>query len=178
MGFQKLLVFFRGRPLLDHAIAAAAPWHPLVVSGPLVTEALADRADIEVVRNEECNRGMTHSLKLADRAVPPGLSLIVLLGDKPLITSELIARLCAEASGADVVYPIRPQTDEPGHPVVFSPRARAKIDTLPDGDSLRRLRDDPSLISRSVVTDDEAAFYDVDTVAQLVAARAVLPRET
>lgn len=166
MGAQKLLMPFRGRPLVEYAVDAVRDWDPLVVASPDVAEYLRDCA-AHIAVNAEPQRGMTHSLALADAALPPQAALIVVLGDKPLLTAELVARLCALSGDADVVYPVHPQSGEPGHPVVFSPRARTKIAALPDGDSLRLLRDDPALRRKTVPCEDAGAFFDVDTPEML-----------
>jgi molybdenum cofactor cytidylyltransferase len=163
MGAQKLLMPFEGRAMIRYAVEAGARWNPLVVAGPAVGEYTANQLHVETLFNDAPERGMTHSLVLASVSVEAELSIIALLGDKPLVTPYLISRLCAAARDADVVFPRNPSTGEPGHPVLFSPRARAKFPLLPDGDSLRMLRDDPSLTRREVPTEDLGAYFDVDT---------------
>lgn len=167
MGAQKLLMAFHGRTMIEYAIEAAARWHPLVVAGRDVAAYLAGRSHCELIVNARPQRGMAHSLVLANAEIPDDHALIVLLGDKPLVTPELIAQLCARLGEADVAFPRHPQTEEPGHPVVFSPRARKKIALLPDGDSLRLLRDDPSLLRRELSTEDRGAYFDIDTARAL-----------
>ena len=161
MGAQKLLMPFRGRPMIEHAIAAAQGWRPLVVAGAEVFEFLSGREGLELVRNDEPERGLSHSLRLADRFLPEQFAMIVLLGDKPMITPALIDAVAAAAGEADIAYPAR--GDQPGHPVWISGRARRRIADLPDGDTLRLLREQPGLALRAVETHDEGAFFDVDT---------------
>lgn len=163
MGAQKLLMPYRGRMMIEYAIEAAHAWHPLVVAGREVAQALGSRGDIDLIVNEEPQRGMTHSLQLADAELPRDDALIVLLADKPLVNEALIRRVCDALGGADVCYPVHETTGEPGHPVVFSTRAREKIQALADGDTLRGLRDDPSLERVTLPVTDPGAFYDVDT---------------
>lgn len=166
MGRQKLLEPFRGRPMIEYAIEAARLWDPLVVAGAAVADALRDRESVSVIVNDAPERGMAHSLALADVALPPQVPLIVLLADKPLITSEFIAELCEFGKDVDVAYPVS-ERGEPGHPVLFSARARAKMCEVPDGDTIRSLRDDPSLARRLLRTGERGAFFDVDTARQL-----------
>ncbi len=157
---------FRGKPLVEHAIAAAARWQPVVVAGAEVAEYLRGRADLTVVQNDEPELGMTHSLALANRAVARDGAILVLLGDKPLADTALVETIAGAAEdGDDVVYPVR--NGEPGHPVALSPRARDRIGALPPGDTLRRLRADPELRCRAVETAEEGAFFDVDTLGAL-----------
>jgi CTP:molybdopterin cytidylyltransferase MocA len=153
--------------MIEHAIDAAREWAPLVVASTAVAQFLADRREIETIVNDAPHRGMAHSLALADTALPRDVPVIVLLGDKPLVSKALIARVYTFATDADVTYPVNEQSGEPGHPVVFSARAREKIRELPDGDSLKRLRDHPSLTRRMFKTCDPGAFFDVDTEEQL-----------
>ncbi len=153
--------------MVEYAIEAARDWQPLVVGGSAVAEFLAQRADVETIINEFPERGMAHSLKLADAALPQDSALIVLLADKPLVTNALILQVYDLMPGADVAYPFNPATGEPGHPVILSARARVKIQKLPDGDTLRLLRDDPSLVHRVLETNEVGAFFDVDTAQQL-----------
>jgi molybdenum cofactor cytidylyltransferase len=162
IGKQKLLMEFRGRPLIEHAIAAAQRWHPVVVCGREVADFLALRPDLTLVRNDEPERGMSHSLALANRHLAGETPMLVVLGDKPLVSEALIEAICGEAGDADFVYPAR--DDDPGHPVLLSPRARRFIEYLQAGDTLRLLRSNPHLTSRAVQTDDPGAFFDVDTI--------------
>ncbi len=165
IGVPKLLLPFRGRPLIDYAIAAALPWDPIVVAGPEVAAYLAGRAGVTILRNDESARGMAYSLRLASAQVNADLAIAVLLGDKPLVTEALIRNICYSRR-ADVVYPVC--NHEPVHPVYLSPRARACLDRLPVGDSVRLLRVDRRLSVRAIVTRDRGATFDVDTIDQFV----------
>jgi molybdenum cofactor cytidylyltransferase len=164
VGKQKLLMEFRGRPLIEFAIAAAQRWNPIVVAGDEVERYLAGRADVVPVANDRPERGMSHSLALANRFVPSDVAMIVLLGDKPLVSQMLIETICNAAGMADVVYPVR--DGAPGHPVWLSPRARGCIDALPLGDTLRLLRAHPDLTRQAVKTQDSGATFDVDTLGE------------
>lgn len=153
---------YRGRPLIEYAIEAAARWRPVVVCGPDVFRYLAGRNDVAVIRNDEPEHGMAHSLSLGNRAIEEDLSVAVLLADKPLAGERLIEQMLNASRGADVAYPER--DGEPGHPVLLSARARRFIDRLPPGDTVRLLRAHPQLVARGVETSDDGAFFDVDTL--------------
>jgi molybdenum cofactor cytidylyltransferase len=161
-GRQKLLIEFRGRAMIEYPIAAAQQWSPIVVASREVAEYLAGRSDIVLVHNVEPELGMSHSLLLANSELPGDAAMIVLLGDKPLVSRALIEFMCEAARNADVVYPTR--GEEPGHPVFLSSRARQYIHDLPPGDTLRFLRAHPDLMPRAIETADEGAFFDVDTL--------------
>lgn len=164
-GGEKLLMEFRGGVLIEAAIAAAQPWRPLVVAGNAVARYLRGRTDVELVYNGEPDLGMSHSLRLASRIAPPDTALIVLLGDKPLVTRTLIETVCKAAANAGVAYPSR--GNEPGHPVWISSHARRYIDALPPGDTLRFLRTHPDITHLAIETTDPGAFFDVDTADAL-----------
>jgi molybdenum cofactor cytidylyltransferase len=162
VGRQKLLMEFRGRPLIEHPIAAAQAWKPIVVAGPQVAGYLFGRSDVTVLRNDTPELGMAHSLSLANRALPAAGMMIVLLGDKPFVGAALIDFVLRAPAGADLAYPMRDGI--PGHPVRLSPRARRCIDALPPGDTLRLLRDRADLRQCAMPTEDDGAFFDVDTI--------------
>lgn len=168
VGRQKLLMEFRGRPLIEHALDAARRWQPVIVAGNEVARHLEARDDVAVVRNDEPNLGMSHSLMLANRAVPPDLAFLVLLGDKPLVNASLIETVRRAGRSADVAYPWR--GGEPGHPVWLSPRARHCIADLPAGDTLRLLRERRELTVVAIDCDDAGAFFDLDTSAAFAGA--------
>jgi molybdenum cofactor cytidylyltransferase len=162
---QKLLMPYRGRLMIEYALDAAKEWSPLVIAGEEVAKALvAHAAQFRLNRSPE--RGMSYSLKIADEAVEQEAALIVLLGDKPLVTADLIRMLLDQLHDeADVVYPVR--ESQPGHPVIFAPRARNRIAALADGDTLRALRDDPELTRVEVAVEDPGPFVDIDTPGDL-----------
>jgi molybdenum cofactor cytidylyltransferase len=159
MGAQKLLLPVAGTPMIERVLAACRHLPTAVVGSSDVLAAIDD-PNIVRIENTEPERGMVHSLRLANAAIDPSSALVVLLADKPLVTRTLIDLVAGSADGVDICYPIRAGVG--GHPVVFSPNARRLVATLADGDSLQALRDDPSLSRRTVETADPGAFVDVD----------------
>jgi molybdenum cofactor cytidylyltransferase len=163
MGSQKLLLPIDGRPMIAHVVGAAAGWPLVVVAGAGVEPLLAAVAAVRIVRNDAPERGMSHSLALADALIAPSEPIAVLLADLPDITPAAIAAaINAYDETVDVVVPRSGETFV--HPVVFGPRARRKIAALPDGDTIKALRDDPSL-RRRIVPADGSALVDIDTPA-------------
>jgi len=164
MGRQKLLLPIDGIPIVSRVVNAASAWPTVVVvSDAAVGEALA-RSGARIVRNDAPERGMNHSLALADALVRRNEAIAVMLGDLPDCDPVTISRVInAYDAKSDIVAP---EADgRRGHPVVFGPRARAKIAELPDGDTLRTLRDDPAFATRIVTGIDAGAFADIDTPA-------------
>lgn len=172
MGRQKLLERIGGRSLIERALDAAAAWPTVVVASDAVAAELAaapPSANVRIVANNAPERGMNHSLALADAAIPRDEPIAVLLGDLPDCDAASIARVVAayDATSDDVVVP--QSGDRLGHPVVFGPAARRLIATLGDGDGLNRVRDAATLRRRTVPVDNAGAFDDIDTEAELAA---------
>lgn len=162
MGRQKLTLHVRGTPIIERVIAACAHLPAVIVASPQLLEVLAEGERPDVVVNDEPGLGMAHSLRLADRAIPRRRGLLVLLADKPLVSATLVDAVLehAERAKADVCFPVRAGIG--GHPVYFSAGARARIRALPEGDSLRILRDEPALRRVTFECADEGAFADLD----------------
>ncbi len=136
----------------------------VVTTAGLRNACAAHVPDARIAVNRDPERGMSSSLQVADAAIDAAATLGVLLADKPLISRATILRCEAVLAGseADVLYTVSPE-GAPGHPVFFRPAARARLATLPPGDTLAQLRDDPSLSREEIAVDDEGAFCDLDT---------------
>jgi molybdenum cofactor cytidylyltransferase len=168
MGTQKLLLPIDGLPLIERTIAAAAAWPVVVVAGDEVAYALG-ATTLCIVRNASPERGMAHSLALGNAVIPDGEPIAVLLADLPDITADAIAAVIdAYDDTVDVVVPRC--GDQFAHPVVFGPLARRGIPALPDGDTIKRLRDDPRLRRRSVEV-GRCGLTDIDTPDEYAARR-------
>ncbi len=171
MGRQKLLARIDGRSLIGRAVDATAAWPTVVVASDAVAAELAALGvaeRVQIVSNNEPERGMNRSLALADAAIEPDEPIAVLLGDLPDCDAAAIARVLA-AYGDDVDVVVPRAGERLGHPVVFGPVARRAIAALPDGDGLNRVRDAAGLRRRIVDVGDPRAFEDIDTEAELAA---------
>jgi molybdenum cofactor cytidylyltransferase len=172
MGRQKLLLPIDGCPMLERVLQAASAWPVVVVAGDEVAASLAS-SDLCIVLNAAPERGMTHSLHLADQVVRADEPIAVLLADLPDISARTIAAVIAAYNDEiDVVIPRHGDTF--AHPVIFGPRARRKIADLPDGDTIQRLRDDSTLRRRIVETSAES-LTDIDTPADYSKRTAQMP---
>lgn len=166
--------------MIERALDASAAWPTVVVASPPVAAALAAapaRDGVRVVRNDEPERGMTHSLALADAAIDAHEPIAVMLGDLPdcgAAAIDMVVR--AYDAQVDVVAPRAGARF--GHPVVFGPVARRCIAQLPEGDALQRLRDEPTLRRRIVEIANPEPFEDIDTEAQLEAYRRRMVQES
>lgn len=175
---SKLLAELEGRPLLEHAVAAACAVVELqrvvVVVGAAADEIL-DRVDFlraEPVVCPEWSEGQSASLRCGIEFLTreAGVSrVVVTLGDQPRVSAELIARFVGEPPGTRAVY-----GGVPGHPVVLGPVQLRAIAGVRGDKGARELLGGGNTIECG----DSSAVRDVDTPEDLEAirheARAVL----
>jgi len=165
-GSQKLLHRLEeSDTLLERAIRAAGAFDTVVVCSQ-ATLPLAQALRARAILNREPERGMAHSLRLANSAIDAERPILVLPADLLLIEPHHVADVASLAHGVDVVYPVRPD-GTPGHPVYFSPRARALIAQLEDNEPIAKLRDHPELTRRVVALEADWPYRDVDEQSDL-----------
>jgi molybdenum cofactor cytidylyltransferase len=153
--------------LFDRAIAACGSYPTLVVASSNVAS-IAESRGLSYIINEEPDRGMSYSLRLANAEIPPDRAIAILPADLLEATAARVASVIDRAGQADVTFPAR--TDgTPGHPVIFSPRARTSIGELPDGDTIRLLRDRAGLTRATIPIEEPWPYRDVDVAADLPA---------
>ncbi len=158
-----------GDTLLARALRACGDRPIVAVCLPETAAALVDTR-ARVIVNHDPDRGMAHSLALADAAIDPHETLAVLPADLACVEPADIDAIVAALGDADVAFPRR-DDGTPGHPVLFSPLARRGIAGLPDGDTIRELRDRTDLRQAIVGRENAGPFVDVDTPADLCALR-------
>jgi CTP:molybdopterin cytidylyltransferase MocA len=166
MGEPKVLLHVGEQRLVQRALAATGDFPCVLVTSDAVAAQVGTRPGLSVVINDAPERGMTHSLALADEAIADrSAAIAVLLADTPLVDAALVRHVVDARGDADVAYPVRDGV--PGHPVVFGPRVRPAIAGHPDGDTLRTLRSDARWTRVEVVHEDDRPFADVDTPEDL-----------
>jgi CTP:molybdopterin cytidylyltransferase MocA len=135
-GGDKLLVPWRGQPLLAHTLAAvrAAVDAGSLVGGCVVVPAghtelarLVRNARLDVVENPAAATGLSSSLRLGiawlERTVPADAprAALIFLADQPLVRAEVVTKLTRVWDGGRAVA-VRPRyaeaPDEPGHPLL------------------------------------------------------------
>lgn len=159
-GSEKLLHAIGGVMLLERALRACAAFPTVAVCSPVVAGyANAERGTIVV--NDRPDLGMSYSLQLANGQVGPNDTIAILPADLALIEPHHVMAIVAASEGFDVTYPQR-SDGTPGHPVVFSPRARSYIAELEPGDTIRKLRDRQGLTRHIVLVEDAWPYADVD----------------
>jgi molybdenum cofactor cytidylyltransferase len=165
-GTDKLLhVLPNGDSLIARAVRACSGFPTVTVSSNQVAAAL-DSTRLTIVRNGEPERGMAHSLRLANARIDAAHAIAILPADLALIEPEHVTLVTESLADVNVVYPVR-LDGTPGHPVVFSPYARSFIGELPDGDTIRQLRERDGLSRRTIVVEEAWPYADIDTRADL-----------
>ncbi|HEV2740112.1 MAG TPA: NTP transferase domain-containing protein [Candidatus Elarobacter sp.] len=161
MGFDKLVAPFAGEPLARRVARGLLELEPLFVTTPAVAEAISGLPGVQVVVTEP-TAGPSATLALAHAAIPSGSYLAVLACDLPFVDAARVRAFVARVpDDADLAWPV--VAGVPGHPVVWSPSARARIAALRDDEPPMRVRLDAAL--RTVALDelDDAYVLDVDT---------------
>jgi CTP:molybdopterin cytidylyltransferase MocA len=95
-GSEKLLLEFDGKPMVRHAVEAAADGGCHQVVAVYSTNDVKDAVDgaAELVHNANAHTGMASSLKAGLHALRPEIeAAVVLLGDQPLVGSRTVAAL-------------------------------------------------------------------------------------
>jgi molybdenum cofactor cytidylyltransferase len=177
-GGCKQLARLHGRPLIEHALAAARATPTdatLVVLGAeaAAIEAAADLREAQVVTCEDWAAGQGASLRAGLRAAGAGCAAaVVTLGDEPFVRPEAGERLiAARAPGIRSLRAV--YGSRAGHPVLIEralfPRLTAAGAPPSPRDVLRQAG------TRAVDCTDLGDPADVDTPAQLQALDAAAP---
>ena len=171
-GGRKQLAPLRGRPLLEHALAAAAA----APSGATVVVLGAHAEEIErgvelggatVVRCTDWERGQGASLRAGLAALGPDVdAALVTLGDVPFVPTAASERLLAARRPG--LAALRASYDgRPGHPVLIERRLFAPLTAAPADANPAALLREAGI--RAVECGDLGDPADVDTPEQLAA---------
>ena len=170
MGFDKLVAAFAGLPLARRVVLGLRDLRPLVVATLDVAGAIGDLEFATTIVTEP-TAGPSATLALANAAIPREAYLAVLPCDVPFLDGARVrAFIDRVPDDADLAWPVVDGT--PGHPVVWSPKARARLSSLRDGEPPMRLRRDALLRTLALDEHDDAYVTDVDTPEAWAAAEA------
>lgn len=131
MGRNKLLLPFRGKPILQHVIDLAAALHVGgLVSGVILVSRAATLAGVRtppsfrVLENPDPARGKSSSLHLG-LAEARGDGFLFLQGDQPLLDPETVSLILSKANPETIVVPVH--GGAPSSPVFFPSRFKADL---------------------------------------------------
>lgn len=139
----------------------------LVVTGANseATTAIAQSAEIPTIHNPNYAQGeMVSSLQAALPLLEPDHGALVVLGDLPLLSAEIIDQLIAAYRPSDALIVAPTFHGQRGHPVIFAPQLFGELLALPPGASAPR-----DVVRRHaaatllVPVDSDAILIDIDT---------------
>lgn len=171
MGRNKLLLPFRGKPLLAHVLE-------LALRLPLDTLTLVTRQEtasgfvqgggimpgsILTVFNERPEKGMSESIRVGLRAAG-GDGYLFFVADQPLLDITSVNAVLGAADAESIVAPS--YGGVPGNPVFFAAKFRDELMTLEGDAGGKLLRDRHPDSFRLVAVPGAAALRDVDTPAE------------
>lgn len=167
----KLVALLDGKPLVRHAAEAARAsraWPVVVVTGHArrkVEAALAP--SLVFVHNADFAQGLSTSLRAGLSALPDDVEgVVVLLGDMPRISADLIDRLIAAFSNApDAEAAVPVQAGRRGNPALLARALFAQAAALSGDEGARRLLAGARVVEVEVA--DAAVTLDIDDPATL-----------
>jgi molybdenum cofactor cytidylyltransferase len=162
MGSHKLLLPYKGRPIVNWVLAAACASQadPIIVvlghEAELVDAALQAERRFLAIHNPLYAEGMSTSLRIGLAAMPQEADgAIILLGDQPLITLEIInAMIAVSAKAPDAIIAASYQGRR-GNPVLFPRQYFAELTTITGDEGGRSLEIDDALAGRDIDTPEE-----------------------
>ena len=165
-GATKQLATLRGRPLLEHALAAVAAVSPRVVVLGHAAEEIRARVDLhgaDAVACPDWEEGQSASLRCGLTALAGADEVLVVLGDQPGLTRTAVEALLAAGGDEDAVRATYGGT--PGHPVLLRRPLLDRAGDLRGDAGFRDLLADAWV--RGVEVGHLADPDDVDTPADL-----------
>ena len=168
-GGGKQLAELRGRPLLEHVLAAmaAAPLDRVVVVLGAEAERVLAAVDLHGAEPVVCagwQEGLAASLRAGTRAVAGADAAVVALGDQPLLSPAAVARV-VEARDGRAAAVRATYGGVPGHPVLLERPLLGQAGRLRGDEGARALLSGVEV--REVACDGLGDPADVDTRAQL-----------
>ncbi len=170
MGTNKLLMEFKGKPIIRHVAEAACLSKInsiLVVTGPErhSVKAALTGLNVTFVHNENYMNGMAGSLKtgiacLSEKA----LGAIVLLGDMPLISAKTLNKIVESFKANQDSLAVIPSFDgKRGNPVLISRSLFEDVMKITGDKGARQLLDTLGNQAIELPLNDKGISLDVDT---------------
>ncbi|MEJ2647168.1 MAG: nucleotidyltransferase family protein [Sedimentisphaerales bacterium] len=143
MGTQKLLLPFGSGTVISHIVdqvlaSKIKKVYVIVGHQPEMIEKELSGRPVEIIGNPKYKSGMLSSVRAGLRDIPENCdALLVVLGDQPSITSELIGSMIQTfySSEKKIIVPLH--NDKRGHPLLLSKIYRDEILTKYDEVGLR-----------------------------------------
>jgi molybdenum cofactor cytidylyltransferase len=170
MGSHKLLLPYKGRPIVNWVLAAACASQadPVIIvlghEAPQVDAALQAERWFLAIHNPWYVDGMSTSLKIGLAATPKDVDgAIILLGDQPHVTAEIINAMIAESAREPDAIIAASYQGRRGNPVLFPRQYFAELEAITGDEGGRSVLTRYPERVRLVEIDDALAGFDVDT---------------
>lgn len=165
MGENKLLLDFKGKPLLSHTLELVAHLdfkEKILVTTDEMAKSVSIPDGFKTVINEEPNAGQSMSLKLGVESAI-GEYYMFFLGDMPLLDEALIYALVDAIGDARDSIIIPETSGKPANPVIFPKALRRELLALNGDSGGRQIIKTRAGQCRIVRFERSAAFLDIDT---------------
>ena len=167
---NKLMMPFQGKPMLNHVVNASLNSNltqTFVVVGHQSSEIknLVQSDDIQCVENEQWETGMASSIVAGISQLKQFDGFLILLGDMPLVTPELINEIIFHGSADKIVIPIKDGLH--GNPVFFGSKFRDELLTLYGDSGAKKVIQDNLSSMIKIEFQSNTIFKDYDTKESL-----------
>ena len=169
MGKNKLLLMFRGKPILQHVIYAAqcSSLSPLILVLGTNSDALQSQIDSGssiVVENPDFADGYGSSLQAGlQKLRKPCAGAMFLLGDQPLLRTKTIEKLIAAFQKEPKRWVAPSWNGQRGNPVITPASWFDKIFALTGDIGPREHLKDPAANLNLINVDDRGVVFDIDS---------------
>lgn len=165
LGGGKLLLPWRGKPIIRHVVDTALTLTPEVAvvvghDAERVRGALPE--SVSIIENPDWRQGQSASLRRGIEAVPQDRPVMVMLGDQPRVKPETLAGL-AKAHSADAPATAPEYAGNRGNPVILGPELFAPVLALTGDQGARSILARLGDRLRLVPVDDAGVLWDVDS---------------
>lgn len=169
MGENKLLLPFRGKPILQHVIDAAhnSSLAPLILVLGAEFKTVQSRIDSRsavIVINHGFACGYGSSLKTGLEALDaPCAGAMFLLGDQPLVTVDTLEKLTAAFQKEPQRWVAPSWKGQRGNPVITPASWFDRVFALEGDTGPRKHLKDPAARLKLVEVEDEGVVFDIDS---------------
>ena len=167
---NKLMMPFQGKPMLNHVVNASLNSNltqTFVVVGHQSSKIknLIQSDDIQCVEHEQWELGMASSIVAGISQLKQFDGFLILLGDMPLVTPELINEIIFHGSADKIVIPIKDGLH--GNPVFFGSKFRDELLTLYEDSGAKKVIQNNLSSLIKIEIQSNIIFKDYDTKESL-----------
>lgn len=169
MGQSKLLLPFGGRTVIEHIVEELqdSEVHEILVVVGHEPEGIRDALEgkpVRIVENPDYSQGMLSSIRCGLRALSPHVAgALIVLGDQPSISSDLVDRLIYAFRGTEMGIVVPKYGNRRGHPLLIARKLFPDVLTSFDDVGLRGLFEFRWKELFELPSADPAVLSDMDT---------------